>query len=36
MIIHHDQDAVFTGYEWARRLVLGWCAAEIEVWGKVR
>ena len=22
MIVHHDQDAVFTGYEWARRLVL--------------
>lgn len=22
MIIHHDQDAVFTGYEWARQLVL--------------
>jgi putative transposase len=22
MIIHHDQDAVFTGYEWARQLIL--------------
>jgi putative transposase len=22
MIVHHDQDAVFTGYEWARQLVL--------------
>jgi len=22
MIVHHDQDAVFTGYEWAGRLVL--------------
>ena len=22
MIIHHDQDAVFTGYEWAAQLIL--------------